>query len=94
MTSCSLRVNDPRMKEGYHPTFWEQVRLFVLGIWNPRKLKGIIRGMRYVSREAKKGPKVGSPFLDGPVYTLEGTKTYLSFFLKGRPLVLNFGSYT
>lgn len=95
VTSTTCQSSDPRMREGYHPTLWEQVRLFLYNIWRPSKFKGMVRGMKYVNGEAKKNPKVGSPFLDGIVYTLDGIPKKISDFIKiGRPLVINTGSFS
>jgi hypothetical protein len=96
MSTC-----DPRLVEGYHPTTCEQFRLFVVGIWNPRKIKGIFQGMSYVKHGNDGAPQINDPIRDGDVVTLNSEVRPLSSFVsseretgKDRPLILNFGSYT
>lgn len=82
-----------RLKEGYHPTCWEQVRIFLGGFWKPHKVKGMIRGIRYVNEDH--GLLPGSKFFNGVVTTLQSESVPLStFFQKGRLMLLNFGSWT
>jgi hypothetical protein len=86
---------DPRLVEGYHPTTCEQFRLFVVGIWNPRKIKGILKGMSYVKHGNEGTPQIDELIRDGDVVTLNSDSRKLSSFVSSeRPLIVNFGSYT
>lgn len=87
-------VIDPRLKEGYHPTCGEQIRLFVMGIWKPSKFIGMIKGLLYVRHANKGAPKVGDNFLDAEIITLDGNIRKLSTYMGEKPLLLNFGSWT
>jgi hypothetical protein len=85
---------DPRLVEGYHPTTCEQFRLFVVGLWNPRKFSGMLKGLSYVKHANEGAPQVNQPFLEASLTMLDGTSRNLSTFLSDTPLILNFGSYT
>lgn len=89
MSTC-----DPRLIEGYHPTTCEQFRLFVVDIWKPSKIRGILQGLSYVRHGNEGTPQVGQAFLDGDVVTLNSEVRLLSSFITNKPLILNFGSYT
>jgi hypothetical protein len=87
-------MNDPTLKEGYHPTLCENLRTFVGEFWKLNKIKGIFKGVNYV-KKSNNQPKAGTKYLIGSVYTLDGQQWQLGNFIrKGRLLLLNFGSQT
>ena len=93
-TQNTIHSNDNRLIEGYHPTLWEQIRLFIIDIWQPKKFKGMIDGLSYVKKANIGIPKIGDSYINCNVYTVNGECKNLSDYITNTPLVLNFGSYT